>query len=157
MFSSVQSLSRVQLFATRWSAARQAFLSITDSWSLLKLISVESVMSSNHLVLCHPLLLPPSIFLSIRVFSNVSSSHQVAKVLEFQLQHQSFNEYSGLISFGIDWFDFLAVRNYCCGKWLNRLAPLSYHKLLICIKQYLQSTIKQSAINKVCMYQETFY
>ena len=71
-FSSVQSLSRVQLFATPWTAARQASLSITDSWSLLKLTSIKSVMPSNHLILCHPLLLPPSIFPSIRVFSNES-------------------------------------------------------------------------------------
>ena len=84
-FCSVQSLSRVQLFATPWTAARQASLSITNSQSLLKLMSIESVMSSNHLIiLCRPLLLLPSIFPSIRV----SSSHQVAKVLEFQLQHQ---------------------------------------------------------------------
>ena len=71
-FSSVQSLSRVQLFATPWTAAHQASLSITNSWSLLKLMSIESVMPSNHLILCHPLLLPPSIFPNIRVFSNES-------------------------------------------------------------------------------------
>ena len=86
--SSVQSLSHVQLFATPWTAECQASLSITSSWSLLKLMSIESVMPSNHLILCHPLLLPPSIFPRIRVFSNESA--QVAKVLEFQLQHQSF-------------------------------------------------------------------
>ena len=90
-FSSVQPLSRVRLFVTPWTVARQSSLSITNSWSLLKLMSIESVMSFNHLVLCHLLLLPPSIFPSIRVFSNESSSsHQVAKVLEFQFQHQSF-------------------------------------------------------------------
>ena len=91
-FSSVQSLSCVWLFATPWTAAHLASLPITNPWSLLKLMSVESVMSSNHLILCHPLLLLPSIFSSIGVFSkeSVSSSHQVAKVLEFQLQHQSF-------------------------------------------------------------------
>ena len=89
-FSSVQSLSHVQLFATPWTAACQAPLSITNSWSLLKLMSIESVMPSNHLMLSHPLLLQPSIFPCIRVFSWVSSSHQVARVLEFQLQHQSF-------------------------------------------------------------------
>ena len=74
-FSSVQSLSHVQLFATPWTAARQASLSITNSQSLLKLISIELVMPSNHLILCHPLLLPPSIFPSIRVFSNESALH----------------------------------------------------------------------------------
>ena len=90
ILSSVQSLSCVQLFATPWSAAHQASLSITNSQSLLKLMSIDLVMPSNHLILCCPLLLPPSIFLSIRVFSNESTLHQVAKALEFQPQHQSF-------------------------------------------------------------------
>ena len=85
-FSSVQSLSCVLLFATPWTAIYQASLSITNSWSLLKLMSIESMMPSNHLVLCPPLLLLPSIFPNIRVFSN----EWVTKVLEFQLQHQSF-------------------------------------------------------------------
>ena len=81
LFSSVQSLSRIWLFVTPWTAARQASLSITNSWSLLKLTSIESLMPSNHLLLRHPLLLPPSIFPSIRVFSNESTLHQVAKGL----------------------------------------------------------------------------
>ena len=85
MFSSVQSLSRVRLFVTPWTAAGQASLSITISQSLLKLMSIKLVMPSNHLILCHPVLLLPSIFPSIRV----SSSHQVAKLLELQLQHQT--------------------------------------------------------------------
>ena len=85
-FSSVQTLSRVWLFATPWTAACQASLSITNSRSLLKPMSIVSVMPSNHLVLCHPLLLLPSIFPSIRLSQWVSSSHQVAKVLEFQPQ-----------------------------------------------------------------------
>ena len=89
-FSSVQSLSRVRLFATPRTAARQASLSITKFQSLPKLMSIELVMLSNHLILCCPLLLLPSIFRSFRVFSNQNSSHQVAKVLAFQLQHQSF-------------------------------------------------------------------
>ena len=87
---SVQSLSYVRLFATPWTAACQASLSITNSWSLLKLKSIESVMSSNHLVLCRPLLLPLSILPSIRVFSKESVLCIRAKVLEFQFQHQSF-------------------------------------------------------------------
>ena len=87
-FNSVQLLSRVRLFATPLTAARQVSLSITNSWSLLKLTSIESVMPSNHLIIGHPLLLPPSIFPSIRVFSK--ESVQVVKVLEFQLQHQFF-------------------------------------------------------------------
>ena len=87
----VKSLSRVQLFVTPGTATCQASLSITDSWILFKLMSIESVMPSNHLILCYPLLFLPSIFPNIRVFSSesVNSSHQV-KVLEFQLQHQSF-------------------------------------------------------------------
>ena len=89
--SSVQSLGRFRLFATPWTIACQASLSITNSQSLLKLIPIELGMPSNHFILCRPLLLPTSVFPSIRVFSNesVSSSHQVAKVLEFH-QHQSF-------------------------------------------------------------------
>ena len=86
----VQLLSHVLLFVTPWTAARQASLSFTISWTLLKLMSIQLVMLSNHLVLCDPLLLLPSILPSIRVFSNESVLHQVTKVLEFQLQHQSF-------------------------------------------------------------------
>ena len=89
--SVLQSFHHVQLFVTPRTAARQASLSITNSRSLLKLMSIESVMPSNRLILCRPLVLPPSIFPSIRVFSKASgSSHQGAKVLEFQLQHPSF-------------------------------------------------------------------
>ena len=89
--SSVQSLSRVQLFVTPWTTALQASLSVTNSRSLLKLMSIESVMPSNHLILCCPLLLPPSIFPSIRVFSSESVFHiRCPEILEFQLQHQSF-------------------------------------------------------------------
>ena len=89
-FSSVQSLSRVRVFVTPWTAAHQASLCITYSQSLLKLMSIELVMASSHLILCCPLLLLPPIPPSIRVFSNESTLHQVAKVLEFQIQHQSF-------------------------------------------------------------------
>ena len=89
-FSSVQSLSRVWLFVTPWTTAHQASLSLTISRSLLKLMSIKSVMPSNHLMLCHPLLLLPLIFPSIRVFSNESTVYHVAKVLELQLQHQPF-------------------------------------------------------------------
>ena len=88
-FSSFQSLSHVRLFATPWTAACQASLSITNSRSLLKLMFIESVMPSNHLILCCPLLLPPSIFPSIRVFSN-ESVLQIRRPKEFRLQHQSF-------------------------------------------------------------------
>ena len=91
VFSSVQSLSRVWLFATSWTAACQASLSITNSQSLPKLMSIESVMPSNHLILCRPLLLLPSNFPNIRVFSNESGLHiRWPKYWEFQLHHQSF-------------------------------------------------------------------
>ena len=111
LFSSVQSLSRVQLFATPGTAAHQASLSITNSWSLLKLISIELVMPSNHLIFCHPLLLLPSMFPTIRVFSKESVLHsRWPKYWGFSFSISPSNEYSGLISFRIDWFDLLAVQ-----------------------------------------------
>ena len=95
---------------TPWTAAHQASLSITNSQSLLKLMSIKSVMSSNHLILCHPLLLPPSIFPSIRVFSNESVLHiKWSKYCSFSFSISPSNEYSGLISFRIDWLDLFAV------------------------------------------------
>ena len=110
-FSSVQSLSRVQLFATPWTAAHQASLSITNSWSLLKLMPIELVMPSNHLILCHPLLLLPSIFPSIRVFSNESVLHiRWPKYWSFSFSISSSNEYLGVISFRMNWLDLLAVQ-----------------------------------------------
>ena len=108
---SVQSLSRVRLFVTPWTAACQASLSITNSQSLLKLRSIKSRMSSNHLILHCPLLLLPSIFPSIRVFSNESLLHiRWPKYWSFSLSISPFNEYSGLISFRMDWLDLLAVQ-----------------------------------------------
>ena len=110
-FSSVQLLSRVQLFATPWTAARQASLSIANSRSLLKLMSIESVMPSNHLILCHPLFLLPSIFPSIRVFSkNLVLCIWWPQYWGFSFSISPSNEYSGLISFRMDWLDFLAVQ-----------------------------------------------
>ena len=110
-FSSVQSLSHVQLFATPWTAALQASLSITNSWSLFKLMSIELVMPSSHLILCCPLLLPPSIFPIIRVFSNESVLHiRWPKYWSFSFSIGPSNEYSGLISFRMDWLDLLAVQ-----------------------------------------------
>ena len=109
---SVQSFSCMWLFATPWTAARQTPLSIISSQSLLKLTSIELVMASNHLILCHPLLLPPSIFPSIRVFSNESVIHiKWPKYWSFSLCISPFNEYSGLISFRIDWFNLLKPRD----------------------------------------------
>ena len=109
--SPVQSLSHVWLFATPWTAAHQASLSITNSRSLLKLMSFESVMPSNHLILCRPLLLLPSIFPSIRVFSNESVlCIRWPKYWSFSLSISPSSEYSGLISFRMDWLDLLAVQ-----------------------------------------------
>ena len=111
-FNSFQSLSRAQLFATPWIAACQASLSITNSWNLLKLMSIESVMPSSHLILC-PYPSPPAPNPSQHqgLFQWVSSSHEVVGVLEFQLQHQSFQWNPGLISFRMDWLDLLAVHH----------------------------------------------
>ena len=110
-FSSVQSLSRVRLFATPWTAAHQASLSITNSRSLLKITSIKSVMPSNHLILCHPLLLLPSIFPSIRVFSNESVIRiRWPKYWSFSFSINPSNEHPGLISFRMDWLDLLAVQ-----------------------------------------------
>ena len=110
VISSVQSLSHVQLFVTPWTAAYQASLSITNSRSLLKLMSIKSVMPSNHLILCHPLLLLPSIPPSIRVFSKESVLRmRWPKYWSFSFSISPSNEYSGLVSFRIDRFDLLAV------------------------------------------------
>ena len=112
MFITISSVvSRVRLFATPWTAACQSSLSMTNSWSLLKLMSIDSVMPSNHLILCHPLLLLPSIFPSIRVFSNELGLHiRWPKYWSFSFSISPSNEYSRLISFRIDWLDLLAVQ-----------------------------------------------
>ena len=110
-FSSVQSLSRVRLSATPWTAARQASLSITNSRTLLKPMSIESVMPSNHLLLCRPLLLLPSIFPSIRVFSSESVLRiRWPKYWSFSLSISPSNKHPGLISFRMDWLDLLAAQ-----------------------------------------------
>ena len=107
----IRSLSRVQLFVAPWTAAHQATLSFTVSQSLLKLMSIESKMPFNHVILCHPLLLLPSIFPSIRVFSNDSVlCIRCPKYWSFSFSITPSNEYSALISFRIDWFDLLAVQ-----------------------------------------------
>ena len=108
---SVQLLSRIWLFETPWIAVCQASLSITNSWSLLKLMSIELVMPSNHFILCHPFFLLPSIFPSIKVFSNESvRCIRWPKYWSFSLSISPSNEYSGLISFRMDWLDLLAVQ-----------------------------------------------
>ena len=110
-FSSFQSLSNVQLFAIPWTAAHQASLFITNSRSSLKLMSIESVILFNHLILCRPLLLLPSVFPSIRVFSNESILHtRWPKYWSFSFNISPSNEYSGLISFTMDWLDLHAVQ-----------------------------------------------
>ena len=111
IFSSVQSLSPVWLFATPWIAAHQASLSTMNSWSLLTLMFTESVMPSNHLILCCPLFLLPSIFPSIKVFSNESVLHiRSPKYWSFRFNISPSNEHPGLISFRMDWLDLLAVQ-----------------------------------------------
>jgi len=107
----LEKLSHVQFFVTPWTAAQQASLSIRNSHCLLKLMSIELVMSSNHLILCCPLLLLPSIFRSIMVFSNESVLRiNQPKYWSFRFTNSSCNEYSGLISFRMDWLDLLAVQ-----------------------------------------------
>ena len=111
IFSSDQSLSRVWLFATPWTAAHQASLSITNSWRTTKSMSIESVMPSNHLILCHPLLLLPTIFPSINVFSNESALHiRWPKCWHFSFNISPSDEHPGLISFRMQWLDLLAVQ-----------------------------------------------
>ena len=110
-FSSIQLLSCVQLFVTLWTAAHQASLSITNSWSLLKLMSIKSVMPSSHLILCHPLLLQPYIFPSIRVFSNeLVLCIRWPKYWSFNFSISPSSEYSGLISFRMDWLGLLTIQ-----------------------------------------------
>ena len=147
-FSLVQSLSRVQLFATPWTAARQASLSMTNSWSLLKLMSIELVMPSNHLILCRPLLVPPSIFPSIRVFSNGSVLHiRWPKDWSFSFSISPSNKYSGLISFKMDWLDLLAVQRtlksllqHHTSKSINSLAlSFLYSPTLTSIHDYREN------------------
>ena len=119
-----QLLSLVRLFATPWTAAHQGSLSITNSQSLLKLMPIESVMPSNHLTLCHPSLLPPSIFPSIRLFSNESVfSHQVAKVLEFHLQHQSLQWI-----FRTDFFEHWLLWSPCSARDSQESSPTPQFK-----------------------------
>ena len=134
--SSVQFIC-VQLFATPWTAACQASLSITNSRSLLKLTSIESVMSSSHLILCHPLLLQPSIFPSIRVFSNGSVlCIRWPKYWRFSFSFSPSNEYSGLISFRMDWLDLLPVQ--------GTLKRLQHHSSKASILQHSAEIIPMS-------------
>ena len=126
VFSSVQSLSHVQLFVTPWTTACQACLSITNSWSSPKPMSIESVMPSKHFILCHPLLLLPSIFPSIRVFSNESALHiRWPKYRSFSFNICPSNEHLGLISFRMDWLDPLAVQGTLQSLFQHRSSKTS--------------------------------
>ena len=128
-FSSVQLLSHIQLFATPWTAAFQVSLSVTNSKSLLKIMSTESVMPSNHLILCHPLLLPPSVNPSIRVFSNESVLRiRWPKYWSFSFSISPSNECSGLISFRMDWLDLLVVQGTLKSLLQHHSSKASNHR-----------------------------
>ena len=128
-FSLVQFLSHVRLFVTPWTTAHQASLSITNSQSLLKLMFIELVMPSNHLILCHPLLLLPSIFPSIRVFSNESVlCLRWPEYWSFSFSISPSSDYSALISFRIDWFDILAVQGTLTSFLQHHSSEASIHR-----------------------------
>ena len=123
---------------TPWTTARQASLSITNSWTMLKLMSIESVMPSNHLILCHPLFLPPSIFPSIRVFSSESVlCIRWPKYWSFSFNISPSNEYSGLISFRMDWLDLLAVQ----GTLKSLLQPTVQKHQFFCAQLFYSTTL----------------
>ena len=147
-FSSVQMLSHVQLFVIPWTAALQASLSITNSWNLLKLMSIRSMMPSNHLILCHPLLFLPSIFPSIRVFSSQSVLHMSwPKYWSFSFSISPSNEYSGLISFTIDCFDLLAVQgtlNSLLQHYTSKASILRHSAFFLVQLSYLYLTTGKS-------------
>ena len=129
LFSSVQLLSHVQVFATPWTGAFQASPSITHSWSLLKLMSIESLMPSNHLILCHSVLLLTSVFPRIRVCSNESVLHiRWPKCWSFSFKISPSNEYSGLISFRMDWLDLLAVQDTLKSLLQHHSSKASIHQ-----------------------------
>ena len=138
-FSSIQSLSRVLLFATPWTAAHQASLSITNSQSLHKLMSIESVMPSNDLILCRPLLLLPSMFPSTRVFSYESALRiRGPQYWSFSFNISPSNEYSGLISFRMDWLDRLSIQGTLKSLLLHHSskAPVVRHSAFFIVQPY---------------------
>ena len=135
-------LSHVQLFVTPWTAARQASLSITNSQSLIRLMSINLVTPSSHLILCYPLLLPPSIFPSLRVFSNESVLHvRWPKYWSFSFNISHSNEYSGLISFRMDWLDLLAVQETLKSLLQHHSlkAPIFSAQLSLCSKSHIHT------------------
>ena len=141
LWFSVQLLSRVWLFVTPWAAARQASLSITNSWNLLKLMSIESVIPSNHLILCRPFLLLPSIFPSIGFFSSESVFHiRWPKCWSFSFSISPSNEYSELISFRTDWFDLLAVTSIIRPCYLTYYVYICELRSNLVLKKWVMST-----------------
>ena len=153
MNSSVQLLSRVRLFVTPQTAAGQASMSITNSWSLPKSMSIESVMPSNHLILCHPLLLLPSIFPSIRIFSNESALHiRWPKYWSFSFNISPSHEHPGLISFMMDWLDLLAVQGTLKSFFQhhNSKASILWHSafFIIQLSHPYMTTGKTIALNR---------
>ena len=140
MTYSYQSLSCVRLFAAPWTAALQAFLSITNAQSLFKLMSIESVMQPNHLILCHPLLFLPSVFPSIRVFSNVSALRmRWPKYWSFSFNISASSEHPGLIPFRMDWLDLLAVQGTLKSllQHHSSIASILRHSALLKSKSYI--------------------
>ena len=140
--TSVQSLSHVRLFVTPWTAARQTSLSNINSWSLFKLMSIELVMPSNHLILCRPLLLLPSVFPSIRVFSKESVlCIRWPQCWSFSFSISPSNEYSGLISCRTDWFDLLAVQGTLKSllQYHNSKASVLQHSSSLCPNSYIHT------------------
>ena len=148
-FVVVQSLNRSRLFLTPWTEACQASLSFTISQSLLKPISIELVMSSNQLIFCHPLLLLPSVFPSISLFHWVCSLHQWPKYWSFSFSISPSNEYSGLISFRIDWFNLLAIqgtlksllKHHSSKASFLQCSAFFYHAALICLRNIFFSEL----------------
>ena len=141
-FRSVQSLSHVRLFVTPWAAACQASLSINNSWSLTKLMSIESVMPSSRLILCHPLLLLPSFFPSMRVFSNESALRiRWPKYWSFSFNISPSNEHSGLISFRMDLLDLLAVQGTLKSllQHHSSKAPIFGAQLFLCSNSHIHT------------------
>ena len=149
-FVVIQSLSWIQIFGTPWTAARQASLSFTISWSLLKLMCVTLVIPSNHLILCHPLFLLPSVFPNIKVFSNDSTLHiKQPKYWSFNFSISPSNEYLELISFRIDWFDLLAVQRTLKSLLQPKASVLQHSAFLMVQLSYLyKATGKNIALTR---------
>ena len=153
LFGSIQSLSHVRLFETPRTAACQASLSISSSWNLLKLMCIESVMPSNHLILCRPLLLLPSIFPSIRVFSNESVLRiRWPKYCSFSFSISPSSEYSGLISFRTDWFDLLAVQGTLKSLLQNHSSKASVLQCSTCFMVQLSHLYLTTEKPWLCLY-----